>query len=87
MPSPAFQPPPSIDVPVEMKKADFARRYIKDQGQTGVLPVELFKAFDAAGMKIKRSYLYSLLQRLVEQHEVSQDASGRYIPTIRTIEP
>ncbi len=63
----------------DVSKAEFARRFIRDRVETGSTPTDLFNGFVAAGIPIKKPYVYSLIQRLQKQATIKA-RRGKYYP-------
>ena len=58
-------------------KAAFIREFIGKHNGTGVTPAEIYSAVEAAGIKLHRNYVYSVLQR-GKSNGTIQSRQGRY---------
>jgi hypothetical protein len=63
----------------ETNKAEFARQFVREHAATGSTPTDLFNGFVAAGVPIKKPYVYSLVQRLQKQGAIKAKR-GKYYP-------
>lgn len=62
-----------------VNKAEFVRQFVRDHAATGVTPNDIYKGFVAAGIVIRRPYIYCMVQRLQERHEIT-GRRGKYYP-------
>ncbi len=65
-------------------KTDFAWQTIFKRGETGTTTDELYKAFAAAGIQVRKPYLYSILMRLREKQKI-RARRGKYYPTVEFV--
>ena len=66
---------PSVEGP---NKTEFARNFFREHADAGATPGELYDGFVKAGIRIKRPYIYSLVQRL--QGKAIRKKRGRWFP-------
>ena len=67
--------------PTGVRKTDFVRSLLKDRGQQGVTPVDVWAAFKKTDQytKMHRNYVYAILARLKDRGEVVE-RNGKYFP-------
>jgi hypothetical protein len=54
----------TLDNDAETSKSEFALHFIQSKADSGTTPAGVLKAFEEAGIPIKKTYIYSLIGRL-----------------------
>jgi hypothetical protein len=68
-----------------VNKADFARQFVRDN-PNGLLPRDILRGFEKAGIPIGRPYIYALVQRLQKQGAIRQHRDKWY-PVLESDKP
>ena len=62
-----------------VSKAEFARQFIRSRADSGSTPNDIYQGFQAAGIAIKKPYVYALVQRLQKQTAI-RPRRGKWYP-------
>jgi hypothetical protein len=69
----------------EINKAEFARCFFRDN-PNGLLPRDILRGFEKAGIPIGRPYIYALVQRLQKQGAIRQ-RRDKWYPVLESDKP